>query len=504
MNRPARLNFPVHQGQSKPGLLLWGALAVFMLVLCGASIAVLGLLAWAVWFAFAAALLLLIFLASVPENGRDVLLFAAMIGWFGLPLLQKTLGLDLYAYWQVFLLGAAFLGFAKFGRAVSSSSLLTVGVILFGLYTALGLLSSYLGRTVPMAGLYQFLSNLKPLMLIVLGYALAWGRTTEQIFWMIVRWFWAYALVFVVFGWVAPGLYQHAFPFPGRPSPDASGLFPSRALGPFVHPSFLSSTSAVFGLLCIAKYILDPTRRSAYLALSLIYAVLLITSVGRQEIAAFVLAAAFAFLLARPKQYLQRVIVAGVLVAAGSLMFWLAFGDYIVRESAAWGFNSLGKFDHPRAQIIYGSVLIAMRYFPIGSGLGTYGGAGAMKFDHSLYYELGFRQYWWFERQGYLMDTYWPNSLAEAGVIGAVFLAAFYVVLWLFATVRSVHATGSGRLYWIAAASGMIYMLALSFTSPSFQDPRLFLIPALMFGIATQLDGRQHRVSQGNLAIRSA
>ena len=131
-----------------------------------------------------------------------------------------------------------------------------------------------------------------------------------------------------------------------------------------------------------------------------------------------------------------------------------------------------------------GAWRVASDYFPIGAGLGTYGGAGAAKFDDTLYRDLGFGRYYWFGKESYLTDTYWPNSIAETGFIGAVLLLAYFGLILVYATRRSIEAEGSRKIYWIAAAGALAYMLMLSLTSPSFQDPRLFLLPALLFGIA--------------------
>ena len=44
---------------------------------------------------------------------------------------------------------------------------------------------------------------------------------------------------------------------------------------------------------------------------------------------------------------------------------------------------------------------------------------------------------------------------------------------------------GVAHGYWLAAAGMMLYTLVLSISSPAFQDPRLFVIPAIMFGVAS-------------------
>ncbi|MBK8018943.1 MAG: hypothetical protein IPK20_21060 [Betaproteobacteria bacterium] len=153
--------------------------------------------------------------------------------------------------------------------------------------------------------------------------------------------------------------------------------------------------------------------------------------------------------------------------------------------------------EHPRAQIITGAWGIAQHYAPLGSGLGTFGGAGAAKFDQSLYEDLGFGRYWWFGKRDYLLDTYWPSALAESGFIGAALLFLAYLAMVMYATHRFRQSMDKARTYWAIAAAGMLYMLLTSATSPAFQDPRLFLLPALMIGLAHGVSRSVSKKDQG-------
>ncbi|MBV5336467.1 MAG: hypothetical protein J0653_00170, partial [Deltaproteobacteria bacterium] len=91
-------------------------------------------------------------------------------------------------------------------------------------------------------------------------------------------------------------------------------------------------------------------------------------------------------------------------------------------------------------------------------------------------------------KKNYLMDTYWPNSLAETGVYGALSLMLSYLLLLLYAIKRSIkEADPVARAYWLSTMAMMAYMIMLSFSSPAFQDLRLFILPAMMFGIASTI-----------------
>jgi hypothetical protein len=116
---------------------------------------------------------------------------------------------------------------------------------------------------------------------------------------------------------------------------------------------------------------------------------------------------------------------------------------------------------------------VAREYFPLGAGLGTYGGAGAQKFDLSLFLDLGFGRYWWFLQGKFLLDTYWPNIAAETGFLGAISLFVFYAIMWTTLLVRAW--SSAGQPYYGFAFLGLAALTLLLLNTPSSQtltDPR--------------------------------
>jgi hypothetical protein len=80
------------------------------------------------------------------------------------------------------------------------------------------------------------------------------------------------------------------------------------------------------------------------------------------------------------------------------------------------------------------SWLIARDYFPLGSGLGTFGGWISRLFYSSVYSQYGLDRVFGLspevlEGQDFLMDTYWPYVLGETGALGLLFyiLALLYI-----------------------------------------------------------------------------
>jgi len=295
----------------------------------------------------------------------------------------------------------------------------------------------------------------------------------------------------VAFEWAAPVLYFKVFTgkFVGIQdlTGDLSKIFPSRALGPFEHPGMFAGCAATFAILAASRAIFFNTGRWRSWFLVTMYFLLLVSSQERGELAACVAAVFLLYLLERPERLVPRLLLTFVLSAVSVVVFMTVFAESIEKEAKLAGFGTVSSIDHPRSQLFHGAWFLAQKYFPLGSGWGTYGGAGSSKFDLSTYDYLGFRSYWWYPKEDFLMDTYWPNPVAETGFLGATALFVSYLLLVIYAIKRCAEDHVSTKRYWACAAAMIAYTIANSPTSPSFQDPRLFVLPALMLGIASKL-----------------
>lgn len=412
-----------------------------------------------------------------------VFVFPLVVGF-----LKQVTGVSLVGFWQVLIMFFSLFGIKYFRREASQEALLRIFLWLLFVFLSLALISSFLGRSHFYSALFQFVSDFKPLSLLILGYMLSWNSRMEGFLLFVVRWLWLPAIIMVALEWVAPSVYFKIFSYGyGRFSIDPSGVFPSRASGFFDHPSILATVSATFSIFSMARFLMLREKRIGNLLLAIIYFLLVLFAVQRQELAACVTAALLLFLIVKPERMAFRLVIVAILFVFSTTIFLTIFADTIARESVLWGVGTIGKVEHPRAQIYSGAWLLAHQYFPFGSGLGTFAGAGAEKFDTSLYDYLGFRNYWWYGRENYLMDTYWPNSISESGFLGSTALLASYVFLFFYAIKSCWREYTKAKYYWAATAAMMGYMLLLSISSPAFQDMRLFVFPALMFGFSTKL-----------------
>lgn len=461
---------------------------IFMLSLCavmtGFSIGASGEL----FTAFAAIIVLSVCgIAFLLCRNPDQTLWIFLLAWLPLfiePFLFRLTGVALFPIWQSVMTLVAALGLTFFLKELRHNLWLKCWVCFSFLFLFYGCLSSVLGRTNGFAGAYQLISNIKPMLLVLTGFALRKDIRIEKVIWFTVSWLWLPMVIFIAWEWLSPGSYFSLLPG-GPKGSDLSPIsfVPTRAFGFFDHPAMMATYAVYMAFLaagaCIRR---TDTIKNAFLVI--VYTVVVICTTQRQELSALLISLCLLYVvLARNDVLIRRTVKSGVLCLVFLMGFVVMNFDSISQEMLMWGVEG-NSAESPRSQLFSGAVYIADSFFPLGSGLGTYGGAGAFKFDWSLYDYLGFGKYWWYGKKNYLMDTYWPNSIAETGYVGALFLLCSYFFLFMvsFSATRENLKKYLSTSYFPETCVMLIYMVQLSISSPAFQDPRLFMIPALFFG----------------------
>jgi hypothetical protein len=433
--------------------------------------------------AFVAAMAAAMLRLSYLKMGIAALLLLHLL----LPLLLKTKGINWVNNWQFLAMGLGLTGLLALAREAGRDGLLRASLICYCLFLALMLLSAAVaGQSRGLAAAYQLFSLLKPLLMLGAGFALLRLAAPGRPLWWINDWSWLPLLALVAWQWGAPGSYTQVFPYPHGPASDVGGLLPSRAFGVYEHPGVLASFTAAMTLMALLRGLNLPQQRRRGLLLALIYFALLLASGERGELAAMLVSLAALYLWNRRGQLASRLVLVLPMVALLAVGYWMLYGDTLVQEAAQWGGARHSAIEHPRAQLYEGAAYLANKHFPLGSGLGTYGGAGAAKFDLSIYLSLGFGRHWWFGEDNYLLDIFWHNALGEGGWFALVAQVLQYLLLSAYALRHYLGSQGLQRVYWGGAGFGMIYILGNSLASPSFQDPRLFVWTALCFGLAVQ------------------
>lgn len=479
--------YPAHPNFSVFGVLAFMLVATALIMLAGLVGAALAVGSWPLAVILVGGIYALAFYAVLAGRSgpglRDSFFWLAFALIFAVDSLKKINGFSGNFVLEFSLILVAPLLVKPLARLLSESRFFKWWFAALAVFFMLSVLSSFFGRSHFLAATYQFLTNLKVILVLLLGFYIAWSARTEAVFWWIVRWLWLPTAILVAWQWAHPSSYFAAMPY-ATASADTLGLFPSRAVGPFHHPTYLGLYMGVLTVFSMIHAASGAGRR--YYLIGLCYFLLLLASTQRQETAAAVVATAAALSLLHGKRFALRSALVGlgaVVMMSGAA--WLFIKDNLMQEATRWGIIGHSAIQQPRQVLYLHAVEIADQYAPLGSGLGTFASAGAQKFDISLYLDRGFARYSWFYKQNVLMDTYWTNFLAETGWATTILLIVLMVLLVWFTASRSLKTYPiEVRRFWLLAFGGMFFTFLLSLTSPSYQDPGLFLVPGIFLGVA--------------------
>lgn len=479
--------YPAHTSFSVLGVLAFMVVAMAIVLLAGLLGASLAVGFWPVAIVLVGGIYALVFYAILAGRSapglRDSFFWLMFALIFAMDLLQKVTGYSANFVLEFCLILAAPLLVKPLAQLLTESRFFKWWFAALSVFFMLSLLSSLFGRSHALPAAYQLLTNLKVILVLLLGFYIAWSDRSDAMFWWIVRWLWLPTALLVAWQWTHPSSYFGLMPY-ATASADPLRLFPSRAVGPFHHPTYLGLYMGIFTVFCMLNAASGAGRR--YFLIGLCYFLLLLASTQRQETVAAVVVASASVSLLHGKRFALRSAIIGLLaVLAVGGAGWLLVKDNLMQEATNWGLVGHAAIQQPRQILYLHAVEIADQYVPLGSGLGTFAGAGAQKFDLSLYLDRGFARYSWFYKQNVLMDTYWTNFLAETGWASTLLLIILMLLLVGFTASHSLRKYPLEiRRLWLMAFGGMSFTFLLSLTSPSFQDPGLFLVLGIFLGVA--------------------
>ncbi|QID16766.1 hypothetical protein G3580_03415 [Nitrogeniibacter mangrovi] len=458
-------------------------------LLIGAALTVLG---WKLGVILCFAIAAPIYLAAFWKNydAAADLFFLGMLGIvFGTEVLASLAGLKLSFLTELFLFSALPLVAVR----AASGRLRFDGIkpvfLPLGAYFVIALVSSVYGFSTLLGVFFQLLTTIKPFLLILLGAAITGHERFERILLFVVANLWKILLPLVVLQLISPAAFSSVF-HDAAVSARNDLLGTTRAVGFFRHASYLGSYAGLFSLISVTAFLWK--KRKSYLVASAVYLFLMIASGERNETVAGVAGLAMLPLVLGPREGMgKRALLSVVVMTVLTFSAFLFFQDYILGEAEKMNLVGNGRVFQPRSVLYYDGFRLANQYFPLGSGLGTFGSAAAAKFNWAVYDMLGFRGFSWYGTN-VLNDTYWPQFFAEAGWIGFSFYFISFVAVFV-SLVRALRsATSSRELFFSRSAYlAFIFCAAISVASPIFEDPGLFLIPGALIGYALMQRGRR-------------
>lgn len=354
-------------------------------------------------------------------------------------------------------------------------------IALFLMYFALLLLSTVLGRSHPRGAVWQLQYNLKLPLMFALGMLLVKPEQVLVVLGRFIAWSWVIFLPFLLFELVAYGTFMKVFGH--SPNYHFNALLPfMRGLrGPFIHAGYLSLMCGLLASGAVAFWLQGLGRR--WMAYALIYTFIAVCAGQRQELAAlFLVYLVFALIQGRKQ---TGWLAMGAMVCMACLLIAVMTIKHNPFEEIMmqWGGGRESDLSE-RGVLTEGGMRIANHYFPLGSGLGTYGGVGAQRFDQSQFIDLGFNRYWWFRQRIFLVDTYWPSIAAEAGYPATLLLLAGFTLVWFTLLRRAIPEDAPHRPLLLVGLAALTLQLANSPTSAGLTDPRGAFVFWLLTGYA--------------------
>ena len=121
--------------------------------------------------------------------------------------------------------------------------------------------------------------------------------------------------------------------------------------------------------------------------------------------------------------------------------------------------------DTIRSSMTTDGINLANKYFPLGTGFGTYGSTSAFQFKSKLYFQLGY--FHGEETTAAMGDVFWPAVIAESGWIGTIFFSAIIIEFLLY----SMKIAQKDAKAFVSIISVFIYELVTSTSETAFFSP---------------------------------
>lgn len=239
----------------------------------------------------------------------------------------------------------------------------------------------------------------------------------------------------------------------------------------FGHPESLAR--ACITVIFLLAYNYKYYKHNIYY-IAMLTVVMILTFRTKAIVAVFVL---FVFYIYFVKFNFRSLIPVGIASVAGAGYFgYDSFTGYYLEADFS-----------PRQLMTQDSVILANKFFPYGTGFGSYASSMAAQHYSKLYLKLGYDRIKGSGLQegkygSFLSDTFWPIVIAQTGWIGLISfcLAILSMIIYI------LNARKTDVYYFWVAISIIIYDLISSFAAPAFFYPSA-IAPFLFLGLITSI-----------------
>jgi len=175
----------------------------------------------------------------------------------------------------------------------------------------------------------------------------------------------------------------------------------------------------IFGLYALLFFILDFSLYRRIRWQNMFFTLGVFFSVSRMVWIAFFIALLFLLVQGKSRKARTLFIVAIIIIALAVPSFYL----HTAKE--------MGSESYFRGYALTKSIEIWKDHPFLGVGPGMYGGVVSLVFHSSIYERYQFSPHWFtFVSSFHSLDQFWPQILAEMGLLGTFFFGALLFVLW--------------------------------------------------------------------------
>lgn len=219
----------------------------------------------------------------------------------------------------------------------------------------------------------------------------------------------------------------------------------------FTHPTYLVSSIVLMMSVIIAK-----NEKSKSSKVVIIQAIIILILTFRSKAIMFVCAY---FTMVLVVKYLKNIKIKYI-VPIIIMTFFVSYQK--VAEYLSWGLTAA----RPALYII--GFELAKKYFPLGSGFGTFASSLSGTYYSPIYYEYGISGVWGLtpEKYNYMADTFWPYIYGQFGFIGCL----FFIICIVFIIRALILRYSYNKIKLLASLMIIMYIMIASIAEAIFTD----------------------------------